>query len=53
MPVLCGDVIPGNPDVKGAALEEARKVQTAASKTFLRVQQQRTQRFNTAFEHIK
>eukprot|EP00775_Hariotina_reticulata_P012126 gene12126-12264_t len=38
---------------QAAALDEARKVQTAASKTFLRIQQQRTQRFNTAFENIK
>jgi hypothetical protein len=34
-------------------LEAARKAANAASKTFLRIQQQRTQRFNAAFEHIK
>eukprot|EP00879_Flechtneria_rotunda_P007607 GHRR01007978.1.p1 GENE.GHRR01007978.1~~GHRR01007978.1.p1 ORF type:complete len:1008 (+),score=459.35 GHRR01007978.1:1304-4327(+) len=35
------------------ALDAARKEATAASKTFLHIQQKRTQRFNNAFEHIK
>ncbi|WIA08402.1 hypothetical protein OEZ85_007840 [Tetradesmus obliquus] len=34
-------------------LEAARKTANAASKAFLRIQQQRTQRFSAAFEHIK
>uniref|UniRef100_A0A383VHM8 Structural maintenance of chromosomes protein n=1 Tax=Tetradesmus obliquus TaxID=3088 RepID=A0A383VHM8_TETOB len=34
-------------------LEAARKAANAASKAFLRIQQQRTQRFSAAFEHIK
>jgi hypothetical protein len=39
--------------VQTLELETARKAANAASKTFLRIQQQRTQRFNAAFEHIK
>jgi hypothetical protein len=39
--------------VQTVELEAARKAANAASKTFLRIQQQRTQRFNAAFEHIK
>lgn len=39
--------------MQAAALEGARKEAASAAKAFLHIQQQRTSRFNAAFNHIK